>query len=96
MSGLDSSLSESSSLRSMNSNEDKDLLIPRITFTYELSSGCILLRPLAPVYATTFNSCQYNWVDIDLTQHGPTMFTVVLEQPEVNIWSRAKSHESSI
>jgi len=44
-----------------NNNPAEDILIPRISFTYGLSSGHTLLRkqfPLAPAYATTFNSCQ--------------------------------------
>ena len=42
-------------------NPAEDILIPRISFTYGLSSGHTLLRkqfPLAPAYTTTFNSCQ--------------------------------------
>ncbi|KIO00511.1 hypothetical protein M404DRAFT_152443 [Pisolithus tinctorius Marx 270] len=51
-----------------------DILIPRITFTASLHSGHTLLRrqfPLAPAYATTFNSCQgltLDTVGIDLTR----------------------------
>ncbi|PIL35224.1 hypothetical protein GSI_03014 [Ganoderma sinense ZZ0214-1] len=40
---------------------DEDILIPRISFSATLASGHTLLRlqfPLAPAYATTFNSCQ--------------------------------------
>lgn len=49
------------------------ILIPRISFTYSLPSKHTLLRrqfPLAPAYATTFNSCQgltLDRVGIDLT-----------------------------
>ena len=42
-------------------SECEDVLIPRISFSTSLSSGHTLLRlqfPLAPAYATTFNSCQ--------------------------------------
>lgn len=41
--------------------DSEDILIPRISFTADLASGHTLLRkqfPLAPAYATTFNSCQ--------------------------------------
>ncbi|KAJ2996365.1 hypothetical protein NUW54_g7251 [Trametes sanguinea] len=50
-----------------------DILLPRITFSTTLPSGHTLLRrqfPLAPAYATTFNSCQGLTLDIvglDLT-----------------------------
>jgi ATP-dependent DNA helicase PIF1 len=53
--------------------EDDDILIPRISFTYVLPSGHTLLRrqfPLAPGYATTFNSCQglnLDAVGVDVT-----------------------------
>ena len=52
----------------------EDVLIPRISFTHKLPSGHTLLRrqfPLAPAYATTFNSCQGLTLDrvaIDLTR----------------------------
>ena len=39
----------------------EDILLPRISFTSQLASGHTLLRrqfPVAPAYATTFNSCQ--------------------------------------
>ena len=51
----------------------EDIVIPLITFTANLPSGHTLLRqqfPLAPAYATTFNSCQGLTLDIagvDLT-----------------------------
>jgi ATP-dependent DNA helicase PIF1 len=54
--------------------ETEDVLIPRITFETTLPSGHTLLRcqfPLAPAYATTFNSCQGMTLDrigIDLTR----------------------------
>jgi hypothetical protein len=57
-----------------NQIDDEDILIPRINFTATLSSGHTLLRrqfPLAPAYATTFNSCQGLTLDIlgiDLTR----------------------------
>ncbi|KAF9475430.1 hypothetical protein BDN70DRAFT_251401, partial [Pholiota conissans] len=38
-----------------------DILLPRISFSASLPSGHTLIRrqyPLAPAYATTFNSCQ--------------------------------------
>lgn len=50
-----------------------DILIPRISFTHALQSGHTLHRrqfPLAPAYATTFNSCQGLTLDrigVDLT-----------------------------
>lgn len=50
-----------------------DIIIPCICFTHTLQSGHTLLRhqfPLAPAYATTFNSCQgltLDCVGIDLT-----------------------------
>ncbi|EAU89526.2 ATP-dependent DNA helicase PIF1 [Coprinopsis cinerea okayama7 len=53
--------------------EGEDILIPRITFEANLYSGHTLCRrqfPLAPAYATTFNSCQgltLDRVGIDLT-----------------------------
>ncbi|KIJ55967.1 hypothetical protein M422DRAFT_151019, partial [Sphaerobolus stellatus SS14] len=55
--------------------EEQDILIPRITFQTILSSSrYTLIRkqfPLAPAYATTFNSCQELTLDrivIDLTR----------------------------
>lgn len=53
--------------------EEELVLLPRISFTYGLRSGHTLLRrqfPLAPAYATTFNSCQgltLDRVGVDLT-----------------------------
>jgi hypothetical protein len=53
---------------------EQEFIIPRISFTHELSSGHTLLRrqfPLAPAYCTTFHSCQgltYNCIGIDLTR----------------------------
>ncbi|KAJ3714815.1 hypothetical protein C8R42DRAFT_698557 [Lentinula raphanica] len=44
-----------------------DILIPRISFSHVLHSGHTLLRqqfPLAPAYATTFNSCQGLTLDV--------------------------------
>lgn len=55
------------------SYDSEDLLLPRITFSTVLPSGHTLLRkqfPMAPAYATTFNSCQgltLDRVGIDLT-----------------------------
>jgi hypothetical protein len=55
-------------------SEGEDILIPRISFLYQLPSGHTLLRrqfPLAPAYATTFNSCQgltLDVVGVDLTR----------------------------
>ena len=52
----------------------EDILIPRISFLHNLPSGHTLLHrqfPLAPAYATTFNSCQGLTLDIvgvDLTR----------------------------
>lgn len=64
----------------------EDILIPRIIFETELRSGHTLCRrqfPLAPAYATTFNSCQgltLDRVGIDLTypvfSHGQ-LYTAV-------------------
>jgi hypothetical protein len=54
--------------------DDEDILIPRINFPTTLPSGHTLSRrqfPLAPAYATTFNSCQGLTLDIlgvDLTR----------------------------
>ncbi|PIL35120.1 hypothetical protein GSI_02908 [Ganoderma sinense ZZ0214-1] len=45
----------------------EDILIPRITFEHTLHSGHTLVRrqfPLAPAYATTFNSCQGLTLDV--------------------------------
>lgn len=63
-----------------------DILIPRITFSSALHSAHTLMRcqfPLAPAYATTFNSCQgltLNAVGVDLTRpvfsHGQ-LYTVL-------------------
>jgi hypothetical protein len=42
-------------------HDEEDILLPRITFTSPLPSCHTLVRkqfPLAPAYATTFNSCQ--------------------------------------
>ena len=52
----------------------EDILIPRISFSHQMHSGHTLFRqqfPLAPAYATTFNSCQGLTLDrvaIDLTR----------------------------
>ncbi|OSD03960.1 hypothetical protein PYCCODRAFT_1364875 [Trametes coccinea BRFM310] len=52
----------------------EDILISRIPFTAMLDSGHSLVRrqfPLAPAYATTFNSCQgltLDVVGVDLTR----------------------------
>jgi ATP-dependent DNA helicase PIF1 len=61
-------------LITMNGVEEEDMLIPRITFECETSRGAhVILRrqfPLAPAYATTFNSCQGLTLDkaaVDLT-----------------------------
>ena len=54
--------------------QSEDILIPRITFSAVLSTGHTLIRkqfPLAPAYATTFNSCQgltLDSVGVDLTR----------------------------
>ena len=54
--------------------DDEQILIPRITFLTDLPSGYTLRRqqfPLAPAYATTFNSCQGMTLDtlgVDLTR----------------------------
>lgn len=54
--------------------DTENILIPRITFSDQLSSGHTLLRrqfPLALAYATTFNSCQgltLDRVGVDLTR----------------------------
>jgi hypothetical protein len=51
----------------------QEFILPRISFSHQLSSGHTLLRhqfPLAPAYCTTFHSCQgltYNCIGIDLT-----------------------------
>lgn len=45
----------------VNRIDDEDILIPRINFTATLPSGHTLSHrqfPVAPAYATTFNSCQ--------------------------------------
>jgi hypothetical protein len=52
----------------------REFILPRINFTYDLPSGHTLLRrqfPLAPAYCTTFHSCQgltYDKIGIDLTR----------------------------
>ncbi|EPS96288.1 hypothetical protein FOMPIDRAFT_39513 [Fomitopsis schrenkii] len=54
--------------------EAEDILISRIAFSTPLASGHTLVRrqfPLAPAYATTFNSCQgltLDTVGVDLTR----------------------------
>jgi hypothetical protein len=56
-----------------NSGIGEDILIPRISFLHQLPSGHTLLHyqfPIAPAYATIFNSCQGLTLDIvgvDLT-----------------------------
>jgi hypothetical protein len=61
-------------VRDDNAAHDEDILLPRITFTSRLYSGHTLIRrqfPLAPAYATTFNSCQeltLNRMGVDLTK----------------------------
>jgi hypothetical protein len=47
--------------------DSEDIFIPRIAFTTVLSSGHTLLQRqflLAPVYSTTFNSCQGLTLDV--------------------------------
>ena len=52
----------------------EDILLPRISFIADLTSGHTLLQkqfPLTPVYATIFNSCQgltLNWMGVELTR----------------------------
>jgi ATP-dependent DNA helicase PIF1 len=59
---------------SHDAQDEDEILIPRITFTHVLNNGYTLLRrqfPLAPAYATTFNSCQglnLDYVGVDLTK----------------------------
>ncbi|KAL7284959.1 hypothetical protein ACG7TL_000048 [Trametes sanguinea] len=55
-----------------------DILLPRISFSTSLPSGHTLLRrqfPLAPAYATTFNSCQGLTLDTiansDIVHYSP-------------------------
>jgi hypothetical protein len=60
--------------------EPEEILLPRISFLHEHERGHTLLRqqfPLAPAYATTFNSCQGLTLDIvgidlrqDVFSHG--------------------------
>jgi hypothetical protein len=58
----------------LNTLDEEDILIPRITFSTVLQSGHTLVRkqfPLAPAYATTFNSCQgltLDCVGVELTR----------------------------
>ena len=58
----------------VDSRRSEDILIPRISFSHQLPSGHTLFRkqfPLAPAYATTFNSCQgltLDRVGLDLTR----------------------------
>ena len=78
------------------SEDGEDILIPRITFLHQLPSGHTLLRrqfPLAPAYATTFNSCQgltLDFVGVDLTRpvfsHGQ-LYTAL---------SRIRQHSDAI
>jgi hypothetical protein len=81
------------SVRLLNTNKEHqegphdDILIPHITFLAELPSGYTLQRrqfPLAPCYATTFNSGQgmtLDTVGVDLTRpvfsHGQ-LYTALL------------------
>ena len=79
-------------------SEGEDILILRISFLHQLSSGHTLLHcqfPLAPAYATTFNSCQgltLDVVGIDLTQpvfsHGQLYTTL----SHIRHHSHAKIH----
>ena len=61
-------------LRDNRVEDINDILIPRITFTHTLQSKHTLHRrqfPLAPAYATTFNSCQgltLDKVGVDVTR----------------------------
>ena len=58
----------------VDSRRSEDILIPQISFSHQLPSGHTLFRklfPLAPAYATMFNSCQRLTLDrvaLDLTQ----------------------------
>jgi len=79
-----------------------DILIPRISFTHNLYSGHTLVRkqfPLAPAYATTFNSCQGMTLDkisIDLVKpvfsHGQlyTALSTIRNRNDVKICLRAE------
>ena len=70
----------------VDSRRSEDILIPRISFSHQLPSGHTLFRklfPLAPAYATMFNSCQRLTLDrvaLDLTRpmlsHGQ-LYTVL-------------------
>lgn len=82
----------------------ENILIPRITFSEELYSKYTLLRrqfPLAPAYATTFNSCQGLTLDragIDLTvpvfSHGQlyTALSRVRNREHVCVCTADTSH----
>ena len=84
---------------------DEEILIPRITFSTELSSGYTLLRrqfPLAIAYATTFNSCQGLTLDvigIELTQsvfsHGQLYTTLSRIRNRNDVAIRLRAGEMS-
>jgi hypothetical protein len=69
---------------------DEDILLLCITFTARLPSGHTLFRkqfPIAPAYATTFNSCQgltLGRIGLDLTRaafsHGPGQLYTALSR----------------
>jgi hypothetical protein len=83
----------------------EDFLIPRITFEVALPSGHTLSRrqfPLAPAYATTFNSCQgiiLDRIGIDLTRpvfsHGQ-LYTLYPAFDTANTLSSVSDLETTV
>jgi hypothetical protein len=83
----------------------EDILIPRISFLHRLPSGHTLLRrqfPLAPAYATTFNSCQGLTLDIagiDLTRsvfsHGQLYTALSRVRHHSNVKVRLRPGETT-
>ncbi|KAI5994453.1 hypothetical protein EDD15DRAFT_2529649 [Pisolithus albus] len=98
-------------VKTLQNNNDpytaENIPIPRITFTSTLSSGHTLQRrqfPLAPAYATTFNSCQgltLDSVGIDLTKpvfsHGQlyTAFSRIRHRDNARILLSTKDNTAT-
>jgi PIF1-like helicase len=101
--GMGNHLIKIQRLRS-NHLDDDICLLPQITFTLQLPSGYTLTRtqfPLAPSYATTFNSCQgmtLNTVGIDLTHpvfsHGQLYTALSRVRHRSHVKIRLPSNES--
>ncbi|KAG8983330.1 hypothetical protein FRB93_007309 [Tulasnella sp. JGI-2019a] len=87
-------------------DEDSIVLLPHIAFEHNLHSGHTLVRrqfPIAPAYATTFNSCQgltLNCVGVDATKpvfsHGQLYTTLSRVRSRNDIVIRTLPGQSTV